>query len=97
MNILILWIIMFLDIIYYLVIFDVILSWVALTGLRFRPKIISDILRPVYTFVKKMIPTTFGWLDFTPIVIILLIAFLKGALLVAFPESAAYINSFIQR
>jgi len=51
---------MFLDIIYYLVIFDVILSWLALTGIKFRPKLITDILRPVYSFVKKMVPTTFG-------------------------------------
>jgi len=51
---------MFLDIIYYLVIFDVILSWLALAGIRFRPKIIVDILRPVYSLVKKNIPTTFG-------------------------------------
>ena len=51
---------MFLDIIYYLVIFDVILSWLTLAGIKFRPKIISDILGPVYKLVKKTIPTTFG-------------------------------------
>ena len=97
MNVLILGIVLFLDIIYYLVIFDVILSWLALAGIRFRPKIIADILNPVYKWVKKTIPTTFGWLDFTPIVIILLIAFLKWTLLIVFPEAATYINSFIQR
>jgi len=87
---------MFLDIIYYLVILDVILSWLTLAGIKFRPKIIWDILNPVYKLVKKTIPTTFWWLDFTPIVIILLIAFLKWALLIAFPEAAAYISSFTQ-
>jgi len=51
---------MFLDIIYYLVIFDVILSWLTLAGIKFRPKIIVDILKPIYRFVKKSIPTTFG-------------------------------------
>lgn len=95
MTILILWIILFLDIIYWLIIIDVVLSWLALAGIKFRPKILNDILGPVYTMVKKTIPTTFGWLDFTPIVIILLTAFWKWALLIAFPEVQVYLNSFI--
>lgn len=88
---------MFLEIIYYLVIFDVILSWLTLAGIKFRPKIVSDILGPVYKMVKKTIPTTFGWLDFTPIVIILLIFFIKWTFLIVFPEAATYISSFTQR
>jgi len=51
---------MFLEIIYYLIIFDVILSWLTLAGIKFRPKIIGDILNPIYKNVKKTIPTSFG-------------------------------------
>lgn len=78
--------IIFIEIITYIIIADVILSWLTLLWLKFRPKFISDIIDPLYKNVKKIIPTSFWPLDFTPIVIILLLAFIRWALFIIFPE-----------
>ena len=51
------------DIIKYFIIFDVILSWLILIWLRFRPKFIANIMDPIYKKVKEIIPTTFWMLD----------------------------------
>ncbi|MFK7780648.1 MAG: YggT family protein [Candidatus Gracilibacteria bacterium] len=88
-------IIILLEIISYIVIFDVILSWLTLLGLKFRPKFIADIIDPLYINVKKYIPTSIGPLDFTPIVIILLLMFIKIVLFYAFPGLQIEFNSLI--
>lgn len=88
-------IVIFLEIISYIVIFDVILSWLTLFWLKFRPKFIADIIDPIYSSVKKIIPTSFWPLDFTPIVIILLLLFLKWALFIIFPELQLEINNLM--
>jgi len=79
-------IIIFLEIISYIIIFDVILSWLTLFGLRVRPQFIADIIDPIYKNIRKIIPTSIGPVDFTPIVVIIMIIFLKWALFIAFPE-----------
>jgi len=63
-------IIIFLELIQYLVIFDVILSWLMLAGIRFRPRFLASILDPLYKKTKEFIPTSLGPVDFTPIIII---------------------------
>jgi uncharacterized protein YggT (Ycf19 family) len=37
---------------------DIILSWLPLLGINFRPKFFSDIMEPFYKFIKDKIPTT---------------------------------------
>lgn len=69
--------IIFIQILEYIVIFDVILSWLMLLGIQFRPKFIADILNPLYKFVQKIIPTRIGAFDLTPIIIILLLSFIR--------------------
>lgn len=88
-------IIIFLEIISYIVIIDVILSWITLTGLRFRPKFIADIIDPLYANVKKIIPTNIWPMDFTPIVIIILLIFIRWALFILFPELQAEVNNLM--
>lgn len=87
--------IIFLDILSYLVIFDVILSWLILLWLRIRPKFLADIIDPLYINVRKIIPTTIWPLDFTPIVIMILIIFIKWALYILFPGLDIEINNLI--
>lgn len=87
--------IIFLELISYIVIIDVILSWLLLLWIRFRPRFIANIIDPLYLNVRKFIPTRFWPFDFTPIVIILLIMFMKWALYLLFPELSVEINNLI--
>ena len=80
-------IIIFLDIIQYIVFFDVILSWLTLLWINFRPKFVWDILNPIYHNIKKILPTSIWPIDFTPIVIILLCSFIKLLIFFIFPET----------
>jgi len=85
-----------LEILEYLVFLDVILSWLTLFGLKFRPKFLVSILGPLYRIVKQYIPTRFGAFDFTPIIILLLLWFMKGLIVINFPEVQQTINSLIR-
>ena len=79
-------IIIFLEIMSYVIIFDVILSWLNIFWIKFRPKFISDIIDPLYRNIKKIVPTSIWPIDFTPIVLILLLLFIKWVLFIIFPE-----------
>ncbi len=56
----------------YLIFADIILSWLTLLWLKIRPEFIASILDPIYKGIKWKIPTTIWPLDFTPIVILIL-------------------------
>lgn len=88
-------IIVLIEIISYIVIFDVILSWLPLIWINFRPKFIADIIDPLYKSVKRIIPTAIWPFDFTPIVIILLLIFIKGGLYIVFPELLVEVNNLM--
>lgn len=77
----------------YLIFLDVILSWLTLIWLKFRPKFLANIIDPLYSMVKKIIPTTIWILDLTPIVVIILIYFLSTLLLTLFPEVLPYLQN----
>lgn len=85
--------IIFLELLSYIVILDVILSWLLLLWLRVRPKFIANIIDPLYYNVRKIIPTRFWPFDFTPAIIIILIIFIKWALFIMYPELAYEINN----
>lgn len=76
---------LFLEIISYVIIADVILSWLTLVWLNIRPVFISSILDPIYKKVKNTIPTTIWPLDLTPIVVILIIAVFQSLIVWFFP------------
>lgn len=76
---------LFLEIISYIIIADVILSWLTLVWLNIRPVFISSILDPIYKKVKNTIPTTIWPLDLTPIVVILIIAVFQSLIVWFFP------------
>ena len=79
-------IIIFLEIISYIVIIDVIFSWLRIFWLKSKPKLITDIINPLYENIRKIIPTSIWPLDFTPIVVIIMLMFIKWALFIIFPE-----------
>lgn len=80
------WIYIFLDILWLLVFIDVILSWLSIFQINIRPKFLANIMDPIYEFVKKNISTNIGPLDFTPIIVIFWIYFLKMLIIIFFPE-----------
>lgn len=87
-------ILIFLELIFYIIFIDVILSWLILFWLRFRPKFIADIIDPIYNFIKKIIPTTFWPIDFTPIIVIIIIMFLRWILFFFNPNIINILKSF---
>ena len=74
-------IVLILIMIKYILFFDIILSWLTIFWISFRPKFVSDIMDPIYKFIKNKIPTTIWPIDFTPIIIIIVIFFLIAFLL----------------
>jgi len=88
------WIYIFLDLLGWFIFLDVILSWLAVFGLNIRPKFLADIIDPIYSLVKKNITTTISMLDFTPIVVLLIIYLMKLILLILFPELVATLQNY---
>lgn len=88
-------VIIFTELLFYVIFIDVILSWLSVFWLNLRPKFIADIIDPIYSFVKKYIPTSFWPLDFTPIIIILILYFIKGLIIILNPWIQNSINKLI--
>lgn len=65
----------------YILIIDIILSWLTIFWINFRPWLISDVMDPIYKFIKSKIPTNIWPIDFSPIIIIIIIIFLITFLL----------------
>lgn len=80
------WIYIFLDLLYLIIILDVILSWIMVFWINLRPKMLSDIIDPIYEKIRSIIPTTLWPLDFTPIIVLFAIYFLQWIVVMFFPE-----------
>jgi len=77
--------IFFTDFIMYLIFFDVILSWLSLVWIRFRPKFLSDIIDPIYKTINRFIPTTIWPIRFDAFIAIILIYIFQYLLLIFIP------------
>lgn len=77
MNTILIAILLLTDVIKYIIIFDIILSWLMLFWLKVRPKFIADIIDPMYNFIRKIIPSSFWPIDFTPIIILIILIIIK--------------------
>lgn len=66
----------FLNLIYFIIFLDVILSLLILFWLKFRPKFINDIAQPLYKSVKKIIPTVIWPFELAPLIILIVIEYL---------------------
>lgn len=84
----------FLDILSLLVFVDVILSWLMIFWLNLRPQFLASIIDPMYNYVKSIISTTIWPMDFTPIIVIFWIYFLKILLIWFFPEISKMIQLY---
>jgi len=70
----------FLKIIEWIIIIDIILSWLPLLGIQIIIPFFRSVLDPLYFFIKKYIPTTVAGLDFTPFIIMLCIQFILSGI-----------------
>ncbi len=92
---LIFWVYVFLQILYLLVILDIILSWVSIFMWKnVCPQFLINLLRPIYTFIKKHIPTTFWPFEFTPFIVLIAISFLQHIFLIYFPEISRIVQLY---
>lgn len=89
-------IIIFTELLFYIVFIDVILSWVTLVWLNIRPKFIAQIIDPIYSFIKSFLPTTFWPFDFTPIILIMILYFIKWLIIILSPWVQSTINNYIK-
>jgi YggT family protein len=82
--------IIFLSILRWVIILDIILSWSVLFGVRVQIPFVRSLLDPVYRFVRSNLPTTFSGLDFAPLIVLLGIYFLEGVVLSLNPGVTVY-------
>jgi YggT family protein len=60
------------------IIIDVVLGWLTLFGLHIVIGPLNSITRPLYDFVRKILPTTVGMLDLAPLILFFAINVLIG-------------------
>lgn len=77
----ILTILTFLSLLEKIVFLDVILSWTRPFGAKVKQNFTSPIVDPIYNVIRKIIPMRVGMIDFSPLILILLIALLSQAIL----------------
>lgn len=82
----------FLDTIKFLIFIDIILSWLTLLWINLRFKFIRDLINPIYNYIKRIIPTSIWYIDFAPIIILIILELLKYALFIAFPDIVIQLN-----
>ena len=58
MTIILTAIVLFMTMIRWIIFIDVILSFLMIFGIKFKPQFISSIVEPLYAWVKDKIPTT---------------------------------------
>lgn len=78
-------IIILIQLIVWVIVAHIILSWLQVFGLNIKIKFIDQIITPIYKQIESVIPTTFGPFTFTPIIVLLILMFIKGAIYILFP------------
>jgi YggT family protein len=65
------------DILKWIILIDVVLSWLSAFWVRLRFKFIADMIDPIYKKIKKLIPTTFWPFEFVPIVLLIILLLIQ--------------------
>lgn len=74
----------------YIVVIDVILSWLPLFGIEIYVPFFRALLFPIYKKITKLLPTTLGSLDFTPFILILMIMTMESLVRILFPSATLF-------
>lgn len=83
------------DILKYIIIIDIILSWLTLFWVNFRPKFIAQIIDPIYKKIKNFIPTTFWPLEFAPIILFIILSFIQALIYSYAPNLVWYYKDLL--
>gem|GEM_PF-804485 len=76
----------FLQILYVLVIVDILFSWgMLLIPNLHKPRFLTELFNPLYGWIGSVFPTRFGMFDLTPLVLIFAISILQVVILVLAP------------
>lgn len=75
-----------LQITYYIVFLDIILSWVAILFWDIRPAWLKDFVNSLYKWIKKIIPTNLWMFEFAPMIIIILVQILQWFVVLLEPD-----------
>lgn len=95
MNLILTAILLFCDVFTMIIFLDVVLSWLTVTWIKFRPTFIADLLDPLYDGIQKYIPTTFWPFMFTPIILLFGIYLIRGLVLAADPRIEWYYQTLL--
>ncbi|MDD2487805.1 MAG: YggT family protein [Candidatus Gracilibacteria bacterium] len=86
-------ILIFLNLIEWVIIIDIIFSWLQLFGLKIKIDFIRSITTPIYFHVRKYLPTTIGPVDFAPIIIFIMISIISSFITYIRPEVISLLPS----
>lgn len=75
------------DLLYILIILHIIFSWIDIFWFHIKSKFIDSILDPIYDRIKNTIPTNIWVLDFSPLILILILAFIQNLIFLYNPET----------
>lgn len=81
---------MILNIYMWIVIISALLTWVNPDPMNPIVRALRAMTEPVYSRIRRMIPTSFGGLDLAPMIVILAILFIQQ---VVFPTLLGWLNS----
>lgn len=83
-------------IIYFLIIIDIILSWLTLLWINFRIEYIKSILEPIYEKIKKIFPTIIWPFEFAPLILLMFIFFIQALIISFNSDILAIYNDIIK-
>jgi hypothetical protein len=94
MEIIALPIFVFLVLIKVLVIIEVILSLLSLLGILVAIPFVSAIVQPMFQFVRRILPVVFFGLDFSALILLIVIGIIQQTILINFPTIMVYLPQF---
>lgn len=92
MSVFLLSLIVFLSLLEWAVFFDIVLSFLRIVGIRFRPTFLGSITDPLYDIVRRALPTAMGRFDFSPLIVLIGIQILANLILTLDPSILDFLS-----
>ncbi len=96
MEFIVLAVYLLLELIKWLIIIEIVLSWVSLLGLHIAIPFISLVVHPLFDRVRKIIPSTFSGMDFAPLYVLLAIYIFQNTAIQYIPGLLYSLPSFLR-
>lgn len=84
----------FLELIKILIFIEIIFSFLSLLGIHIAIPFINTIVQPLFGIIRKNLPVQFFGLDFSALILLILIGLAQRALVNLSPEIAVYLPQF---